>query len=181
MKKLNEIPPTKLGSDIGAGNDKNVHTIRKGMLAFVAGESISTDVLVNVNAIIELVDEYKILNEDINIDDTGVGKGVTARLIELGYSVNKVEFGSKATDVETYHNLKAEIFWLAGLWIKEGGQFCEDENWMQMSWIKYKQQSGEKRIIIKDKQLMRKEYGKSPDYADSFALTFYDAPFVGIL
>lgn len=180
-KNLNGIPITKLGADIGAGNDSNSYTIRKGNWAIKAGESKSSDVLVNVNAIIDLIDEYNIKHENVNIDDTGVGKGVTARLIELGYSVNKVEFGSKATDSETYHNLKAEIFWNAMLWIKEGGQFDMNDNWNQITWIKYKQQSGEKKIIIKDKALLRKEYGKSPDDADSFALTFYEAPYVGII
>jgi len=46
----------------------------------------------------------------INVDDTGVGGGVTDRLRELGYSAHGVDFGGKANAPEDYCNRGPELW-----------------------------------------------------------------------
>ena len=107
---------------------------------------------------------------DVFIDDIGIGRGVTDRLIELGYQVNAVNVGMTATEPE-FKNSKAEYYWNAIQWIKQGGKLVASEKWVQLSWIKYKI-SSDKVLQIEPKDELKKRTGKSPDHAESFMLTF---------
>lgn len=179
-EELKKIPKTKLGADIGRGKDFNSYVVRKGNYSFIAGRNQSKDTMVNVNEIEKIMKTYTIKPEDVNIDDTGVGGGVVDRLKELGYGVNGVAFGGSSKSKE-FSNTKAELYWGVGIWVQAGGQVDENVNWEQMTWIKYKQQTGEKKIIFESKENLRKRMRKSPDDFDSLALTFYEPAFVGFV
>ena len=169
-----------MGGDIGRGKDFNSFVIRKGKYAFIASRNQSKDTMVNVNEVEKLIKTFNIAPENINIDDTGVGGGVVDRLREIGHAVNGVPFGGSSKD-NSFSNLKAELYWGVGTWVQAGGQVDENQNWEQMTWIKYKQQTGEKKIIFESKENLRKRMRKSPDDFDSLALTFYEAPFLGFV
>lgn len=179
-KELAAIPPTKLGGDIARGKDFNVFIIRKGAFAFVATVTQTADTMVNVNSVEDLIKEYDIKAEDVNIDDTGVGGGVVDRLAELGYGVNGVSFGQSPTDKETFANLKAELNWMMMLWLRDqGGQVDINTNWKQLAWSKYKQRTGDRQIIMEPKEKLIARTKKSPDYLDALVLTFYEQGYVG--
>ncbi len=181
QEELKKIPRTKLGGDIGGGGDHNAFVIRKGPLAFIAAKNKSSDTMVNVSEVERLIVEYDILDEDINIDDIGIGRGVSDRLKELGHSINGVSWGDPAKDSETFFNLKAELFWTAKIWLEGEGELEKDDKFLQITWIKYKTHTGERRVQMEPKEKLRHRMKQSPDFADAFALTFYEAPFIGIL
>ena len=185
FKKLfvGEKEPIKLGADIGGGRDLNVYCLRKGKYAFFENSNRSSDTMVNIDEILRIKEEYPELeDEDISVDDIGVGRGVSDRLKELGYNINGVAVGETAKENETFMNLKAELYWEAKSWIENKGRVLKQDGWQQLSWIKYKTHRGERKIQIEAKEDMkRRTGGKSSDYSDAFALTFYEPPFVGIV
>lgn len=174
-------PTKKLGCDIAGGSDLNVYVVRTPRGAYVAGQNRSSDTMVNVGEIERIVSEEGIQWEDVSIDDIGIGRGVTDRLKEKGYPVNGVSVGSASTDPARYSNLKAELYWEARKKVREEGfTFDPHPGWEQLTWIRYKVNS-DKQVKIEDKQALRKRKGKSPDYAEAFMLTFYQAPYVGFV
>lgn len=172
-------PGAKLGCDIGGGGDYNVYTIRTPEFAFVESSNRSSDTMTNVTEIERIMDTYGILATDVNIDDIGLGRGVTDRLKELGHEVNGVSVGMPASNPARFSNLKAELYWSTGMKVKSEGFILEEHKaWEQLTWIKYKVNS-DKQLKIEDKQALKRRKGKSPDFAESLMLTFYEPPFVG--
>lgn len=105
------------------------------------------------------------------VDDTGLGGGVTDRLSELGYHVVAVNFGSASSDVESYINLKAEIFWcLRELFLNDKIKIMDVGRLIaEIPTIKYSYTSRSQLAIV-SKQQMKKDGLKSPDDTDSLAL-----------
>jgi hypothetical protein len=167
-----------LGCDIGGGGDKSVFVGRKGRVACCLGILQTKDTMVNVKKIEELVKEYGIKWDNVFIDDIGIGRGVSDRLKEIYWCVG-VSVGTPARDKNTFFNLKAELTWKAKLWVEGGGVFVKEDGFNQLTWIKYKQATGDKAIQIEPKERLKARTHKSPDYADAFILTFYEQAFVG--
>lgn len=170
----------KLGCDIGGGGDENTRTLRWGKLAALVGSNKSEDTMVNVSEIIADMETYGIKAEDVNIDDIGIGRGVTDRLKELGHAVNAVSVGDPAVyDKETFSNLKAELCWQAKIWLEDEDSRLDDRpEWVQLTWLKYKVQS-DKKIIMEPKSDLKARHKRSPDHAESFYLTFAEKPYIG--
>ena len=178
------VRPTriKLGVDIGGGGDKSVFVLRCGELAFIVATINVHDTMANVSKVEELISEFEIQDEDISLDDIGIGRGVCDRLIELGHGINSVSVGMPADDSETFANIKAELHWRLKDWCLKGGIIEADSNLMtQIFWTKWKVQTGEKKIILEPKEFVRRRQKKSPDYNDALVLTFYEPPFIGWL
>jgi len=169
----------KLGGDIGGGGDLNVFTLRWHKMAAVVGTNQSKDTMINVSEAERFMEEYGVEAEDVNIDDIGIGRGVTDRLIEKGHAVNGVSVGEPSFEPETYSNLKSELYWKLGLWMKDPDiRLDERPEWHQLTWIKYKVNS-ERQVKIEPKEDLKKRTKKSPDYAESLMLTFYEKSFLG--
>lgn len=171
----------KLGCDIGGGGDANVYVIRTPHFAFIESHNRSKDTMTNVVEVVRIVEQYGLDYQDVNIDDIGIGRGVSDRLKELGHAVNGVSVGSAAQDPSKFSNLKAELYWAARMKTMEPDfLFDEHKEWQQLTWIKYKPNS-DKQIKMEDKQALKKRTGKSPDFAEAYMLTFWEPPFIGIM
>lgn len=170
----------KLGCDIGGGGDKNTRTLRWGKLAALVGENRSNDTMTNVTEIIGDMEEYGVAAEDVNIDDIGIGRGVCDRLKELGHHVNAVSVGDPAVmDPASFANLKAELCWALRNWIMDPeSRLDEREEWVQITWLKYKTIS-DRKVQMEAKADLKRRTGASPDYAESLYLTFAEQPYVG--
>ena len=114
---------------------------------------------------------------DIAIDSVGIGKGtfdIINRQIPGVRSINAGEKPSGPEEELEFINLRAEIFWKTRKWILEGGKLEENEDWYQLSKIKYKVKlegtKGKMQIISKEELL--REGIESPDIADALAMTF---------
>lgn len=169
----------KLGADIGGGGDANVYVIRTSDFAFVESSNYSKDTMTNVGEVERIVEKYDLNYEDVNIDDIGIGRGVTDRLKEKGHAINGVSVGESSTDPTRYANLKAELYWAARLKVIEPGFIFEEHSkWEQLTWIKYKPNS-DKVLKIEPKADLKKRTGKSPDFAEAYMLTFWEPPYLG--
>jgi hypothetical protein len=179
--------PMKLGVDVAGGGDYNTFTIRQGHQAWIETFNRSNDTMTNVNEVIRIIDKYTItvegkpvrliVPEEVYIDDIGIGRGVTDRLKELGYKVNGISVGEKPQEADRYANKKADYYWRVRLWIQDkANKLLKDKEgrWHQLAWIKYKT-STDKVLQIEPKDDLKKRTGKSPDWAESFMLTFADA------
>jgi hypothetical protein len=165
----------KLGIDVGGGGDYNVFCIRSKAFAWIESRNQSNDTMANVTETEEIMNRYGIKASNVFIDDIGIGRGVSDRLKEKGIKVNGIAVGEKAQDSSRFKNIKAEINWSMKKWLESGGKIEKNDGFLQLLWIKYKV-STDRMIQIEAKQEMVQRTGKSPDYADSLALTFSPSP-----
>ena len=118
------------------------------------------------------------------VDTIGEGAGVYSRLKELGYQFAyscKFSEGAKGltdvTNVRTFANMRAYLLWAVRDWLDPKNGFepavppndffmqeCTEVHWKFTS-------SGD--IFIEPKEDIKKRLGRSPDYLDSLANTFY--------
>ncbi len=121
--------------------------------------------------IVELCQTWEL--DQVVIDDTGVGGGVTDRLGELNIPV--VGFiGAEKPANELYFNKRSEAFFrLKEVFGQRNLKILRDDVLQeQLMMIKFKYISnGKKAIVSKDD--MRKEGLKSPDRADALAMAVY--------
>jgi hypothetical protein len=104
------------------------------------------------------------------IDDTGVGGGVTDRLIEQGYTPYPVNFGQSALEKDRFMNARSEMYWNLRIWLRDTGHVdCDPALRKELTTIQYKMHSSG-RIQVESKDDIRKRLGKSPDKADALVL-----------
>jgi len=180
-KEQGKLKTLKLGCDIGGGGDYNVYVLRYRNFAIICGYNKSNDTMTNVAEIERIIKEFPDLDEDnIAIDDIGIGRGVVDRLKEKGIDVNGVSVGGKSNKPDLFMNLKAELYWKTKKWLeKDESRLEESDKWEQLLWIKYKTNS-ERQIKIESKDDLKKRTGKSPDFAEALMLTFYNNSSPGI-
>lgn len=177
--KKAEIKNGKLGGDVGEGNDESVFCLRNKKIAGIIEKNKIKDTMQQVPIIRNMLKNNNI--DEIYLDAVGVGVGLVDRCEELGLSVTGIKWGNSSQEKEKFANLKAENFWKLREWIKTGGVIVEDKKLIQeLLEIKYKIRS-DKQIIIEPKENLKKRIKRSPDRADSLALTFNDRPFVGFV
>lgn len=173
---IDPIGEPKLGIDVAAGGQNlTAFVIRYDNVAFLLEKNRDPDLMAQVGKAIRFMEEYKIDSSGVYVDDNGVGGGVTSRLIELGYGVNGVKEGARATEPKKYANVKAEIFWLLREWLLNGGKLKRNSDFLQLGVINYKEDSTS-RLKTEPKSDLQKRGIASPDVADALALTFDNTP-----
>ncbi|MCK8824720.1 terminase B [Fuchsiella alkaliacetigena] len=115
----------------------------------------------------------------IKVDVTGVGGGVVDELKAKSLNntiIIPVGFGEKAAENDKYANKVTEMYFLAKEYLKENpNQIPNDEELIaQLSSRKYSIDSKD-RFRIESKDDFKKRTGQSPDRADGFVLSYYEA------
>lgn len=114
----------------------------------------------------------------INVDDSGVGGGVTDRLKELvengelRATINGVNNGSRAFMSELYINLGTEMWFFMKQWLKTGSIENDLDLIAQLSTRRYKINSTGKNQLER-KEEMKNRGLTSPDRADGAILTLF--------
>ena len=169
----------KMGIDpAGEGDDQTVWCGRDVFIAKVlAIEQTSSpkSIALKTATLVEFIKEKaKIDEEDIIIDDFGVGSKVSTQLAILKDRIlaETTNWAEKADDEEVYANKRAECYFRARQWLIEGGMIADDNLIKELTKIKYRRTIAGKKIIMEKKEL-KKEMKRSPDNADAFALTFF--------
>jgi hypothetical protein len=119
--------------------------------------------------------------EDINVDVIGLGAGVVDRLRELGLPARGINVAeSPAFDPNgSYYRLRDELWGKGKAWLDAlDCKLPEDEGLYELAVPKYTFQSNGK-MKVEGKDDMKKRLRYSPDYADSFLLTFATDAAVG--
>lgn len=184
-RKVEGIGFNILGCDIAEGINANAFVIRRSNIARVQGKTMEKDLMKTA----EYIDRDIIMRERVSpqmtfVDAVGVGSGVVSRLHERGLKVNGIKSGEKAKeknavekqlDPISFYNQRAEMYWKARLWIRQGGALEPSPDWAQLTKIRYRE-SSDKTIQIMPKEEMRVRglmmATESTDVPDAFALTF---------
>lgn len=113
----------------------------------------------------------------INVDDTGVGGGITDQLRAQMMPVVGVNFNQKAQNRRFFRNARCEIMWNLREVLRAGDIALppDDELISQLSSIKYNMDQKTNFIEIESKDEMRKRGLPSPDCAWAVALAVWGA------
>jgi len=170
------VGPVIMGVDPSRGGDRFAITIRQGRKVLHkeshTGEQV--DVLGKaVSKCVPLLDKYEPAKCFI---DAGGGADLADRLKELGYkNVKAISFGASPINAKRYVNKRGEMWGLMAEWIKDENLEVDipddDEYHADLLACPYERDSHD-RIILWKKKKIKEEYGFSPDYGDSLALTF---------
>jgi phage terminase large subunit len=165
-----EYSQKRLGIDVARfGDDATVIFPRQGLAAF--GPVEMRNARTNEIAARVAQAKQKWESELELIDDTGGwGAGVIDQARLGGINLLPINFSGKADDPR-YYNKRSEMIFRASEWVKAGGCLPEvpglvSEAVAPTYWF----DNGKLRVTEKDQ--IKKELGKSPDYWDAFCLTF---------
>ena len=170
-----------IGVDVARfGDDETVVATRLGRSVLPLEAWRKTDLMTTVGRIIGTLERvmatYSKGRAVINVDDTGVGGGVTDRLREVlrgrRITINGCNNGSKAHDTH-YQNWGAESYFaLRDRFQSEEIILPRDEELAaQLSTRKYYLTSTDK-LALETKGEYKKRIGRSPDRADALVLAF---------
>jgi len=165
----------RLGVDVARGGRCfNAYVIRRNNEAWVIGKDRDDDLMSVTGRIRDIVEREKINIDEIYVDDTGVGGGVTDRLKEIGFAPVAVKFGERSSSPREYINVRAELYaGKEGLanWLRRTGKLREHPDWFELLNVRYKKTS-ERQLKLESKDDMRSRGIDSPDVVDALVLTF---------
>ena len=170
--------PFTLACDVGRyGRDKTAFVLAKGgwVTQFETYQKQST--MQTASRAMQMHDELKkkgVKIRSFRIDDTGVGGGVTDRLLEQDYDVVPMNFGASPFDDERFYDLRSEMWWNLREMIETGDCSLPKDKEMirQLASPRYEITSG-KKIKLESKEQMIKRGIKSPDKGDALAMVLY--------
>lgn len=166
------MPVFRLGGDIaGGGRNYSTLVLRGYNAAKKLYKENERDTMAFAGMVVKYAIDSEVKDEDIFLDGVGIGRGAADRVREQKGKAQIVLAGSSAQEKTKFANLRAEMYWRMREWLLQGGKLLRDEDWIQLTYIKYKIDSGGK-IKIMSKEEMMAEGIDSPDVADGLALTF---------
>lgn len=173
----NNVPfgQKKLGCDVaGGGRNYSVIVERSVNMAKKIYKEHESDTMIFAGTILNNAKQRIVQPKAVFIDAVGIGRGTADRVVEQKYGV-AVNAGEEPTDKIRYVNKRAEMYWRARSWILQGGKLEKDDDWFQLTQVKYKVADSSGKIKIMPKEEMLREGIDSPDVADGLSLTFYNA------
>jgi hypothetical protein len=161
-----------MGVDVARfGDDDTIITHRRGLACY---PQIKLHGLNTMEVASAVASHYWRIKPDAIIVDAGaMGAGVIDRLRQMGMpNVFEVNFGGSAIDSTRYANIRAEMYFKILAWLKSGGCIPNDTDLKsELTVTEYKYTTAGK-IILQPKEQIKELTGRSPDRADSLALTF---------
>lgn len=161
-----------MGVDVARfGDDDTIITWRKGLACM---PQIKLHGLNTMEVASAVASHYWRIKPDAIIVDAGaMGAGVIDRLRQMGMpNVFEINFGQSAIDSTRYANIRAEMYFKVLAWLKAGGCIPNDTDLKsELTVTEYKYTQAGK-IILQPKEQIKELTGRSPDRADSLALTF---------
>lgn len=167
--------PLIIGLDPAISDHDRLSIIRrKGRLAYKLESHFNLNTMECVGLIRRIIDKER--PAKVCIDCIGIGAGIVDRLHEIGYDmVEGVNVARSANDKDKFKNLRAELWHDMREWMAQESPVQipdDDELHGDLTSLGYKFDSSG-RLQIESKDDLRKRGMKSPDGADSLALTFY--------
>jgi len=168
----------RLGVDVARfGNDRTVLIMRDDCQLLSLDEWVGQNLMQTVGEIIRKIKEDKIDPEDVFVDDTGLGGGVTDRLHEQGYMVTPINAGAKAHESDRFLNQRAECFWMLRDAVDPDGEIqfkipAQYAEVLKEISVPQRAMTSKGQIKLEEKKEIRRRLGRSPDYADALAMTF---------
>ena len=173
--KITSESPLVIGIDPAiSDHDRTAIIRRKGRLAYNCETHFNMNTMELVGLIRRIIDKER--PAKVCIDCIGIGAGIVDRLLEIGYDcVEGVNVARSANDKDKFKNLRAELWHDMREWLAQDMPVQipdSDELLGDLTSLGYKFDSSA-RLQIESKDDLRKRGMKSPDTADSLALTFH--------
>ena len=152
------------------GDDDSYITFRQGLWM---DKQIKLHGLNTMELASQIANLYWMRRPDLLVIDGGaMGPGVIDRLRQMGIPVTEINFQQRAINPERYANIRAEMYFNALEWLQQGGCIPNDPDLKaELTVTEYRFTSAGK-IILQPKEEIKELTGRSPDAADSMALTF---------
>jgi len=169
----------RIGVDVaGLGRDFTIFCMRRGMVVEKFYRYGHQDHMSTVGKLKTVMD-----GAEACIDTIGEGAGVYSRAKELGLKVISAKFSETAKDYKdfsrqrTFANMRAYCYWairdaLDPQYKQELALPRDDELMEELHETKWKIRSNGD-IILEEKEEIKSRIGRSPDKADSLALSFF--------
>lgn len=161
-----------MGVDVARfGDDDTIITHRKGLACYPQIKLHGMNTMEVASAVASHY--WRIKPDAIIVDAGAMGAGVIDRLRQMGMpNVMEINFGGSAIDSNRYANIRAEMYFKILAWLKSGGCIPNDTDLKsELTVTEYKYTQAGK-IILQPKEQIKELTGRSPDRADSLALTF---------
>jgi len=117
----------------------------------------------------------------IAVDVIGIGAGIADRLREMGDKVLEINSAERKDVPDIYFNRRAQMWWEAGRQFAGGEIELTHQDPVlatQLSTPTYKHKNG--KILIEDKEEIKKRLSRSPDRADAYIYGLYALNFAVI-
>ena len=183
QRQLPAVGEGVIGCDIARyGSDESVAYVRRGPAVIAADYWRSRDLMETTGRLVALARTFEPAR--IQVDDIGMGGGVTDRLLELKRAgeikaaVVPIDVSKAAADPERYANRRAEIHFALAERLKAGTIDLPEEDASlvaQLTNQRYRYTSQGK-YQLESKEEMKKRKQPSPDRADALALCFAAPP-----
>lgn len=169
------------------GDDKFAVTIRRGRLVVSIVEAQNLDSFTGAAFVKSAIAPYGERPEQIAVDEIGIGAGVVDVLsrmpefagIVVGVNSSLRMDGKQSNDTmivpegmiqSDYYNVRAWMYGELREWLKSGSIPSDPQLLSELTAVRYGYRGGS--ILLESKDDMRKRGIKSPNKADSIALTF---------
>jgi hypothetical protein len=174
-----ETPPAMIRPNMGLdvaefGADKNVVCIRYGGFVPHMQTWSGVDVLVTGDMACSIYREKN--PENCQVDGTGVGSGVAPHMQRQGCYAESIKVASSPTEkseLGEFGNIRDQLAWSCREWLRtdESAMLPPNEELIEeLRAMKYEIRNGKIKIIDKDR--LRKQLKRSPDWFDALCLTF---------
>jgi phage terminase large subunit len=164
--------PVQMGVDVARfGDDKSVITLRKGRVVYPQIVFGQVDVVDVAGRVKDIVNAWPEKISQIAVDTIGIGSGV-ADILRRDFRRQVVDVNSslRMSDGQNY-NLRARMWRQMREYLKNGASLPNDpELATDLTALQYEFRGGE--LLMESKDNAKKRGIKSPDRADSLALTF---------
>jgi hypothetical protein len=172
----NDYSSLTLGVDVARfGSDHTCIYLGRGDSYQLVHDAQGQDLMQTCGRVVQLIGEHTIPPENVRLDDTGLGGGVTDRLKELGKRITPINFGGGPLEPDKDGgpaNARMELFWALRERFREGNISIDPRDGKllrDLSVLRYKQQSNGK-LKLEEKAEAKRRLGYSPDRADALAL-----------
>lgn len=179
----NDIPV--IGCDVARfGDDKTVIHLRRGRQSLLHESHAKRDTVQTANRLKELCISFarecncNPKRVQVNIDDTGVGGGVTDQKGDFNFV--GVNYSERARDDERYDKVRSEVLFDLGERMRAGrvaihslSREIRQQLRQQAVGITYKLDNFGRRVA-EPKSKMKERIGRSPDDLDAMALAYYE-------
>ena len=165
--------PLVIGLDVARfGDDATVFCFRRGRKCLKFDVYRNLDNVEVANVATNMIETYH--PTKVFVDVGGVGGGVYDILKDRGFKevVRGVNFGEKAINDERYANKRAEMWDKIREWLDDDVELPKDEDLFDELTGVNKKYDFRGRLVLEEKEEIKKRLGRSTDKSDALALTF---------
>lgn len=174
--QMSEKAPLVVGLDIARfGDDATVFCLRRGKKCLKFEVYRKEDVVAVANIATNMIETYHPTR--VFLDVGGVGGGVydILKSRRLNHIVKGINFGAKAINDERYANRRAEMWDRMRSWIEDEADLVGDEMLFYELTSVSKKYDFRGRLVLEEKDEVKKRIGRSTDMADALALSFAES------